>query len=223
MSLCSSIKRVVRFFLSPHLLIVLLSALAPASFGARADDSREELRRLLKLPEMHWAFGAGISSLRGLALNGVKPEAAELADLRQRVKENAADGEARLKLASLLSQTGEAAEAGRTGSNAVTLLRAQCEQRPNDVRLQVCLGQAFDFIGSPEAVSVLRSATTAAPKSGEAWLALGVCLSSSVLSKLLPEKSEPTQDMMTFFKLMLSASRPTAAQFEAAEQVHARL
>jgi tetratricopeptide (TPR) repeat protein len=191
--------------------------------AAKSGNSREDLRKLLRLPPMQFTAEITFTTDGCLTWEGGHPNPDELAAARLSLRSDSSDGEFWLRLGRRLQRFDDRTGAATAYSNAVARLRAKTGQRPQDGRLLAQLGEALYLTDKDqEAESVLRRSVRLAPEDAETCLALASYLNSEGFCALLPvEKRADHAGGFRGFGELLAQHRPTAAQIEKAEKLQA--
>jgi tetratricopeptide (TPR) repeat protein len=189
--------------------------------AAKSGNSREDLRKLLRLPQMQFVAGIIFTTDGCLTWMGERPNPDELEAARRSLRSDSPDGEFWLRLGRRLQRLDDGKGAAMAYSNAVARLRARTDQRPQDGRLLAQLGEALYLtVHDQEAESVLRRSVRLAPEDAETCLALASHLNSQGFGALLPmaNRGDHAGGFRGFGEL-LTQHRPTAAQIEKAEKL----
>ena len=207
----------------PNIRIVIwafaLLALALNAAAARLPANHDALRRLAVLPPLSFFIKAGFTTTGHLRWEHETPDPREQAALQNQVRARPEDPDAHLQLGRWLLAANQTQAGALACSNAAAGYRRQLEVRPDDGRLLARLGEAlWGANQQPEAEARLRRAVQLAPQDAEAWLVLGRFLDASCVLELTPDPQRQVAARPEEFLAMLAQLRPSAAQFERADQ-----
>ncbi len=138
---------------------------------ARADETRDKLRGLVRLPPMSSAFKFSYSHLDGYTLQ-IAPDAPTVTpdSLRKMLHGNAADAFLYYRIGSLCNDNNKPAEAKAAYAQSVALYRQQVKAAPADGLKWANLALALDEAGSKaERDKAMAAALVHAPNNAQVW------------------------------------------------------
>src|SRR4051812_5275974 len=123
------------------LLLTLFVAACLPLLGAQRADSKDQLRKLARLPDLESSFSFAFSPSTGfISLPDKKDAASAMAEIRKSLKGPLRDAESQVKLANLALSLNDRAAAAKHFQKAVDLYRQQREFAQGNAGLLCDLG-----------------------------------------------------------------------------------
>ncbi|MEK7675717.1 MAG: tetratricopeptide repeat protein [Verrucomicrobiota bacterium] len=170
-----------------HGMVLLAAWLAvPESDAAQRTASKDDLRRLSRMPKMDLEMDLNFDPRGGFAVfSSPQDLLTEIAKAGEALKGAPSDAELHYRMGQLFLELKDSAKAAAAHLKAVELYRQAVDLQPGNGWLLAQLGQALQAAGkTQEAESKLREAVRIAAQEWKCWLALGQFCQGRSLSML---------------------------------------